>query len=111
MTAKNLGEKQEPFLNTVARKLGHAAGTLTNVAQELTENLSALPEAVSTKMRQTATGTHLAAVRTRHPKKKTARRAAGSRKLKATPRIKTKKPKSARNKSARRRGKSINKRK
>ena len=78
MTAKKLGEKQEPFLNTVARRLGHAAGTLTNVAQELTENLAALPEAVSTKMRQTATGSDVAADRTRHPKKKTARPAAGS---------------------------------
>ena len=45
---------QEPFLNSVARKLGHAAGTLTNVAQEFTESLSALPQTVSTSIRQVA---------------------------------------------------------
>ncbi len=42
MTAKKGPAQQEPLLNTVARKLGHAAGTLTNVAQGLTGNLSAL---------------------------------------------------------------------
>jgi hypothetical protein len=52
MTA-NKRAAAEPFLNTVARKLGHAAGTLTNVAQELTENLSTLPEVVSNKVRRT----------------------------------------------------------
>lgn len=55
MTAKKGPAQQEPLLNTVARKLGHAAGTLTNVAQGLTGNLSALPEAVSTKIRGAAT--------------------------------------------------------
>jgi hypothetical protein len=53
MTAEKRPEK-EPLLNTVARKLGHAAGTLTNVAQELSENISTLPETVSRKMRQVA---------------------------------------------------------
>jgi hypothetical protein len=54
MIPKKQPAKEEPFLNTVARKLGHAAGTLTNVAQEFTENLSVLPKAVSTKVLQTA---------------------------------------------------------
>jgi len=53
MTAERRPVK-EPLLNTVARKLGYAAGTLSNVAQGLTENISTLPETVSTKMRQVA---------------------------------------------------------
>lgn len=47
MTPKKQPVRKEPFLNTVARKLGHAAGALTNVAQGLTDNLSALPKAAS----------------------------------------------------------------
>jgi hypothetical protein len=39
---------QEPLLNTVARKLGHAAGTLTRTTHELTDTLT-------TKMHQAAT--------------------------------------------------------
>jgi hypothetical protein len=54
MAAKKQPVKQEPFLNTVARKLGQAAGTLTKVTQELTENLSTFPETVQTKMRSAA---------------------------------------------------------
>ena len=65
MTAKKQPVKEEPFLNTVARKLGHETGTLTHVAQGLTENLSALPKAVSRKARLTATS--------RRSKKKTIR--------------------------------------
>jgi hypothetical protein len=86
MAAKKQPVKQEPFLNTVARKLGQAAGTLTKVTQELTENLSTLPESVETKMRQVvnsgAPGKR-SQVRTRHPKKST-RRAAGGTKAKGT---------------------------
>jgi len=37
MTAKKRSGKQEPLLNTVARKLGHAAGTLTKATHKLTE--------------------------------------------------------------------------
>jgi hypothetical protein len=48
MTPKKQPVKKEPFLNAVARKLGHAAGTLTHVAQGLTETLSALPNDAST---------------------------------------------------------------
>ena len=40
MPAKKQSKKQEPLLNAVARKLGHAAGKLTKATQELTENLS-----------------------------------------------------------------------
>ena len=54
MTANKTSSSQEPFLNTVARKLGHAAGTLTNVAQELTDNISALPQAATNTVRSTA---------------------------------------------------------
>jgi hypothetical protein len=69
----------EPFLNTVARKLGHAAGTLTNVAQELTQNLSTLPDAVSTKVREAARANKP----TRRPQnKKKPRRAATTQKAK-----------------------------
>src|SRR6267154_762090 len=51
---KRVVKNEEPFLNTVARKLGYAAGALANVAQELTDNLSALPQAAATKVRSTA---------------------------------------------------------
>jgi hypothetical protein len=52
MAAKKNTVRQESLLNTVARKLGHAAGTLTKTTQELTEALSALPEKVSAKVRE-----------------------------------------------------------
>ncbi len=52
MPAKKQPKKQEPLLNAVARKLGHAAGKLTKATQELTENLSALPETVTTRLRE-----------------------------------------------------------
>lgn len=73
MAAKKQPVKQEPFLNTVARKLGQAAGTLTKVTQELTEDLSTFPESVATKMRKAAnSGTpgKRSRVRTRHPRKR-----------------------------------------
>ena len=76
MAAKKQPVKQEPFLNTVARKLGQAAGTLTKVTQELTENLSTIPESVETKMRKAANRGapgKRSRVRTRHPKKKARR--------------------------------------
>jgi hypothetical protein len=62
MTPKKQPVKKEPFLNAVARKLGHAAGTLTHVAQGLTETRSALPnDASTTKPAKTApdTAAHL----------------------------------------------------
>ena len=54
MPAKKRRATQEPLLNTFARKLGHAAGTVTKVTHEFTENLSALPENLATKVRETA---------------------------------------------------------
>jgi hypothetical protein len=71
MPAKKRSVKQEPLLNTVARKLGHAAGRITNLTQELTENLSALPETVTTKVREAAkigTPTERSRIRHRHAK-------------------------------------------
>jgi hypothetical protein len=54
MTARKRKATREPLLNTVARKLGHAAGTLTKATQELTESLAAFPETVSTSVREAA---------------------------------------------------------
>jgi hypothetical protein len=54
MAIKKALTKQEPLLSTVARKLGQAAGTLTKVTQEFTENLSDLPNAVTAKMQEIA---------------------------------------------------------
>jgi hypothetical protein len=54
MTARKRKATREPLLNTVARKLGHAAGTITKATQDLTETLAALPETVSTSVREAA---------------------------------------------------------
>ena len=56
MAPKKKPVKQEPFLNSVARKLGHAAGTLTKVTHDLTDNVTTLTESVATKV-QEVTGT------------------------------------------------------
>ncbi len=84
MATKKPPAKQEPLLNAVARKIGHAAGTLTKATQELTENLSALPETVSTRMHQMAkVGTLAERSRTRaRGPKKGIRRARPARKAK-----------------------------
>ena len=85
MTNKKRSLKHEPLLNNVARTLGHAAGTLTKVTQELTENLSALPETVSQKVREAAKlakHTELPHVRTRHSGKKKAIHSARAKKAK-----------------------------
>jgi hypothetical protein len=74
MTARKRKATREPLLNTVARKLGHAAGTLTKATQELTESLVALPETVSTSVREAANATahpkrsRVGSVRTRRRK-------------------------------------------
>jgi hypothetical protein len=70
MAAKKRTATQEPLLNTVARTLGHAAGTLTKVTHEFTENLSTLPENLATKVRETA-NIGAPKSRPRRPKKKT----------------------------------------
>lgn len=73
MAAKKHPGKQEPLLNTVARKLGRAAGTLTKVTQEWTENLSTIPESVATKVRKSAkTLTKSPRVRSRRQRTSTA---------------------------------------
>lgn len=75
MTPKKQSVSEEPFLNTVARTLGHAAGTITNVAHGLTENLSALPKAASSKVR-TAAGTLSGSMDRSQQSKKKSRRTA-----------------------------------
>jgi hypothetical protein len=52
--AKKQRRDREPLLNAVARKLGHAAGSLSKVTQQFTEALSTTPDAVIAKMRETA---------------------------------------------------------
>jgi hypothetical protein len=59
MAARKRTVMQEPLLNTVARKLGHAAGTLTKVTQELADNVSAVPETVAAKVREAARATKI----------------------------------------------------
>jgi hypothetical protein len=54
MTARKERRKREPLLNTVARKLGHAAGSFTKATQEFTEALSGVPQAVTSKVRDAA---------------------------------------------------------
>jgi hypothetical protein len=56
MTAKKRPAIQEPLLNTVARRLGTAAGTFTKATKELADNISALPQNVTTRVREV---THL----------------------------------------------------
>jgi hypothetical protein len=69
MTARKRKATREPLLSTVARKLGHAAGTITKATQELTENLAALPKTVTTRVRGSAS----AAVPARRSRSRTAR--------------------------------------
>ena len=79
-------KQEEPFLNAVARKLGQAAGTLSKVTQEWTENLSTLPESVASKM-QTAANSGTPGKRSRvrtQPPRKRIRRVAPTQKTKAT---------------------------
>ena len=54
MAVKKRLLREEPFLNAVARKLGSAAGTLTRASKDLAENLSALPEKVTAKVKGVA---------------------------------------------------------
>jgi hypothetical protein len=51
MKARNKHSESEPLLNAVARKLGHAAGTVSKMTHELTETLSGVPEAVTAKIK------------------------------------------------------------
>jgi hypothetical protein len=50
MTSKSVSSKsvsKEPLLNTLARKLGHAAGALTQVANEFTGKIAPPEEAAA----------------------------------------------------------------
>jgi hypothetical protein len=53
-TKKSESRSQEPLLSTFARKIGHAAGAVSKMTQELTETLSAAPKAVTAKRRDAA---------------------------------------------------------
>lgn len=46
--------KGESLLNTVARRLGHAAGTVTKLTHEIGKTLAAAPMAATAKIRDTA---------------------------------------------------------
>jgi hypothetical protein len=54
MATRKRTPNQEPLLNTVARKLGHAAGTFTRVTQDLRDDLTPLAENVTAKVREAA---------------------------------------------------------
>ena len=54
MATKRRSRKTEPLLNTVARKLGYAAGTLAKATHDVTENITAIPEVISEKVRESA---------------------------------------------------------
>jgi hypothetical protein len=76
MAAKKRAITQKPLLNSVARTLGHAAGTLTKVTQELADNLSAMPDSIVAKVRQAAKIGESAVSprgRSRHTRKKVSR--------------------------------------
>jgi hypothetical protein len=93
MTTRKQSLIPEPLLNNVARTLGHAAGTLTKVTQELTENLSALPETVSRKVREAAgKGADRPHAHTRHSGKKKVSRAAHAKKAKVAAGAKKRSP-------------------
>jgi hypothetical protein len=62
MAVKKRALREEPFLNTVARKLGNAAGKVARASKDLAENLSALPEKVTAKVEEVA-GSEMAAKR------------------------------------------------
>lgn len=49
MAAKKQSTRQGNLLKAVARKLGHAAGTLTKMTQGLTGSLTALPQKAKPK--------------------------------------------------------------
>jgi hypothetical protein len=52
MAGKKKLVAQDSFLNSVARRLGHAAGTLTKATHDLADNVSTLPETISTKVHE-----------------------------------------------------------
>src|SRR5271166_5301667 len=76
MAAKKRAVAQEPLLSTVARTLGHAAGTITKATHELADSVSAVPGSVAAKVRQAAKISKSEVSprsRSRHPRKKVSR--------------------------------------
>ncbi|MCU1300779.1 MAG: hypothetical protein JWQ87_1063 [Candidatus Sulfotelmatobacter sp.] len=98
MTVKKQSPKQEPFLNTVARKLGYAAGALTNAAQGLTDNISALPK-ISSKARTKPASDADSSTPGRKPSKRRVARTSPAQRRRKSP---LRKPKKAAKKSRRR---------
>jgi hypothetical protein len=102
MGTRKQADTKEPLLSTVARKLGQAAGAVTNVAQGLlaregTENSPPLSKTLTTSTRRkanTAAATEPASARTVRPAKKRGRRVTG-----AAPRAKRAAPKRKRSRS------------
>jgi hypothetical protein len=96
MAVKKRRLREEPFLNTVARKLGSAAGTLTRASKDLAGSLSALPEKVTAKVEEVA---HLKMRAKRRPagtgQRKKRARSSGARGTSQTPRKKRKSARSA----------------
>jgi len=94
MAAKKRPGTQEPLLNTAARKLGHAAGTLTKATHQFTENLSGLVETVESKVRNAAnmgSPRERSKSHVRSPKKKT-RKSVRTKKAKKAGRVKRQGP-------------------
>lgn len=90
MAAKKRSGDQEPLLNTAARKLGHAAGALTKVTHQFTENLSGLAETVTTRVRKASvmgTTAERSQSHAQSPKKKT-RKSIRTKKAKKAGRVK-----------------------
>lgn len=111
MVTKKRPVKQQPLLTSVARKLGHAAGKLTNVTHKLTQNLSALPDTVAAKVRKAGNVRRTAKKArssARHPKKRI-RNAPESRVTKAIPA--SEKRRLSKNKSPRRKSRRVGARK
>lgn len=52
MAPKKQLVKQPPFLKSMARKLGHAAGALTKATHDFADNVSTLTESAVTKVQE-----------------------------------------------------------
>jgi DNA-binding transcriptional MocR family regulator len=50
--SRQSSDSKNPLLNRVAETLGYAAGTVSRATQELTENISAIPQIVTGKVRE-----------------------------------------------------------
>ena len=76
MAPKKKLVKPQPFLNSMARKLGHAAGTLTKVTHDFADNVSTFTEDVATKVQEATSAATSDQTKTpTKPAKKTKKRA------------------------------------